>query len=48
LLYCERCQHHAPLAWAIAVIPSGRDASIDVLRAPEYKGVYTQVKTPRY
>jgi hypothetical protein len=27
-----RCQHHAPLACAVAVIRWGRDASSDVLR----------------
>ncbi len=32
LLNCERCQHHAPLACAVAVIRWGRDASSDVLR----------------
>jgi hypothetical protein len=31
-LNCERCQHHAPLAWAVAVIRWGREASSDVLR----------------
>ena len=31
-LHCERCQHHAPLACAVAVIRWGRDASSDVLR----------------
>ena len=31
-LNCERCQHHAPLACAVAVIRWGRDASSDVLR----------------
>jgi hypothetical protein len=32
-LWCERCQHHAPLACAIAVILWGPDASSDKLRA---------------
>jgi hypothetical protein len=32
-LWCERCQHHAPLACAVAVILWGRDASSDKLRA---------------
>jgi hypothetical protein len=32
-LWCERCQHHAPLACAVAVILSGPDASGDKLRA---------------
>jgi hypothetical protein len=31
-LNCEHCQHHAPLACAVAVIRWGRDASSDVLR----------------
>jgi hypothetical protein len=31
-LNCERCQHHAPLACAVAVIRWGADASSDVLR----------------
>jgi hypothetical protein len=31
-LNCERCQQHAPLACAVAVIRWGRDASSDVLR----------------
>jgi hypothetical protein len=31
-LNCERRQHHAPLACAVAVIRWGRDASSDVLR----------------
>jgi hypothetical protein len=31
-LNCERCQHHAPLACAVAVIRWGRDASSNVLR----------------
>ena len=31
-LNCEQCQHHAPLACAVAVIRWGRDASSDVLR----------------
>ena len=31
-LNCERCQHHAPLACAVAVIRWGRDASSDILR----------------
>jgi hypothetical protein len=30
-LNCERCQHHAPLAW-VAVIRWGVNASSDVLR----------------
>jgi hypothetical protein len=29
---CERCQHHAPLACAVAVIRWGAGASSDVLR----------------
>jgi hypothetical protein len=33
-LNCERCQHHAPLACAVAVIRWGHDASSDVLRKP--------------
>jgi hypothetical protein len=32
-LWCERCQHHAPLACAVAVILWGPDASSDKLRA---------------
>jgi hypothetical protein len=32
-LWCERCQHHAPLACAVAVILWGPDASSDRLRA---------------
>src|SRR5262249_5328718 len=32
-LYCERCQHNAPLACAVAVILWGPDASSDKLRA---------------
>jgi len=32
-LWCERCQHHAPLACAVAVIRRGPDASSDKLRA---------------
>ena len=32
-LWCERCQHHAPLACAVAVILWGADASSDKLRA---------------
>jgi hypothetical protein len=32
-LWCERCQHHAPLACAIPVILWGPDASSDKLRA---------------
>jgi hypothetical protein len=32
-LWCERCQHRAPLACAIAVILWGPDASSDRLRA---------------
>jgi hypothetical protein len=32
-LWCERCQHHAPLACAVAVILWGPDASSDTLRA---------------
>ena len=31
-LWCERCQHHAPLACAVAVIRWGADASSDRLR----------------
>jgi hypothetical protein len=31
-LWCERCQHHAPLACAVAVILWGPDASSDKLR----------------
>jgi hypothetical protein len=31
--WCERCQHHAPLACAVAVIRWGPDASSDKLRA---------------
>jgi hypothetical protein len=31
-LYCERCQHHSPLACAVAVIRWGATASSDVLR----------------
>jgi hypothetical protein len=31
-LWCERCQHHAPLAWAIPVILWGPNASSDKLR----------------
>jgi hypothetical protein len=31
--WCERCQHHAPLACAVAVIRWGADASSDRLRA---------------
>jgi hypothetical protein len=31
-LNCERCQHHAPLACAVAVIRWGRNESSDVLR----------------
>jgi hypothetical protein len=31
-LNCERCQHYAPLACAVAVIRWGRNASSDVLR----------------
>ena len=31
-LYCEKCQHHAPLACAVPVIRWGADASSDVLR----------------
>jgi hypothetical protein len=29
---CERCQHHAPLACAVAVVRWGAGASTDVLR----------------
>jgi hypothetical protein len=32
-LWCERCQHHAPLACAVAVILWGPDASSDKLCA---------------
>src|SRR6516225_12093841 len=32
-LWCERCQHHAPLACAVAVIRWGPEASSDKLRA---------------
>src|SRR5262249_58446391 len=32
-LWCERCQHHAPLACAVAVIRWGPNASSDKLRA---------------
>jgi hypothetical protein len=32
-LWCEHCQHHAPLACAVAVILWGADASSDKLRA---------------
>src|SRR5215472_7418164 len=32
-LWCERCQHHAPLACAVAVIRWGQNASSDKLRA---------------
>jgi hypothetical protein len=32
-LWCERCQHHAPFACAVAVILWGADASSDKLRA---------------
>ena len=32
-LWCERCQHHAPLACAVAVILWGPDACSDKLRA---------------
>jgi hypothetical protein len=32
-LWCERCQHHAPLACAVAVIRWGPDAPSDKLRA---------------
>src|SRR6516165_11167000 len=32
-LWCERCQHHAPLASAVAVILWGPKASSDKLRA---------------
>jgi hypothetical protein len=32
-LWCERCQHHAPLACAVAVILWGPDVSSDRLRA---------------
>src|SRR5689334_16459456 len=32
-LWCERCQHHAPLACAVAVILWGPKASSDKLRA---------------
>ena len=32
-LWCERCQRHAPLAFAIAVILWGPEASSDKLRA---------------
>jgi hypothetical protein len=32
-LWCERCQHHGPLACAVAVILWGPDASSDKLRA---------------
>jgi len=31
-LNCERCQHHAPLACAVAVIRWGADTSSDKLR----------------
>ena len=31
-LYCEQCQHHSPLACAVAVIRWGAAASSDVLR----------------
>jgi len=31
-LYCERCQHHSPLACAVVVIRWGATASSDVLR----------------
>ena len=31
-LWCERCQHHAPLACAVAVIRGGADVSSDRLR----------------
>src|SRR5689334_4986077 len=32
-LWCERCQHHAPLACAVPVIRWGPNASSDKLRA---------------
>jgi hypothetical protein len=32
-LWCERCQHHAPLACAVPVILWGPDSSSDKLRA---------------
>jgi len=32
-LWCERCQHHAPLACAVPVILWGPNASTDKLRA---------------
>jgi hypothetical protein len=32
-LWCERCQHHAPFACAVAVTLWGADASSDKLRA---------------
>src|SRR5215471_12226860 len=32
-LWCERCQHHAPMACAVAVILWGPDASSNKLRA---------------
>ena len=31
-LWCERCQHHSPLACAVALIRWGASASSDVLR----------------
>jgi hypothetical protein len=31
-LHCEKCQHYAPLACAVAVMRWGFDASSDVLR----------------
>jgi hypothetical protein len=31
-LYCEKCQHHAPLACAVPVIRWGASASSDVLQ----------------
>jgi hypothetical protein len=38
-LWCERCQHHAPLACAVAVILWGPHASSDLTLVGEAKGI---------
>jgi hypothetical protein len=45
-LWCERCQHHAPLACAVPVILWGPDASSDALPAAIYTtdAVYPAVR----
>ena len=41
-LWCDRCQHHSPLACAVAVIRWGATSSSDVLRASTLHGLRTQ------